>query len=211
MPVVRSHRAPEVGPIELRSIAQAFNGRASELRTQRENQARFLGGVAHDLRNPLGAPKSACALLCADRPLPSEPHLRRLFLTASRSVDRLNAMVEDLLDISRVELGRQLVEAHGGRLTVDSVPGKGMTFQIRLPRSAQAAATSGPRRRRRSVTAPASERAHNLAPRHVYRVLKSSDRTPWRLSRRWRLSRAMPARSAARVTLPSSSRRSATR
>lgn len=43
-------------------------------------------------------------------------------------------------------------------------------------------------------------------PRHFPR--KSSARTPWRFIRRWKLSRSIPARSAAAVTLPCTSRSS---
>jgi signal transduction histidine kinase len=102
----RSRRAPSLGSAELRDIASSFNGLATELRSQRDNQMRFLGGVAHDLRSPLSALKNACALLGPERALPEEPKLRHLLLICARSVDRLSHMIEDLLDISRVELGR---------------------------------------------------------------------------------------------------------
>jgi signal transduction histidine kinase len=102
----RSSRAPEIGTTEVRGIAQAFNTVAAELQAQRENQTRFLAGVAHDLRSPLGAWKMACDALDADRPLPSAAHVRRFIAMSSRSIARLNTMVDDLLDITRVELGQ---------------------------------------------------------------------------------------------------------
>jgi len=35
---------------------------------------------------------------------------------------------------------REIVEGHGGRLTVESAPGKGTTFTVTLPLHAEAAA-----------------------------------------------------------------------
>jgi signal transduction histidine kinase len=105
-PADRSRRAPEVGSRELQQIGRTFNLVASDLQAQRENQLSFLGGIAHDLRNPLGALRGAFTILNPDRPLPDQARLRRILHVARRSVDRLNTMVEDLLDISRAELGR---------------------------------------------------------------------------------------------------------
>ena len=105
-PHERSTRAPDIGATEVRGIAQAFNALAGELQTQRDNQMRFLAGVAHDLRSPLGAWKIACDALGASRPLPGEAQVRRFLEMSARSIARLNTMVDDLLDITRGELGQ---------------------------------------------------------------------------------------------------------
>jgi len=94
-------RATEGGPTEVQQIAIAFNEMASALGRQRERQLAFIGGVAHDLRNPLGTLLVSLSLL--DR-APSETAGIRD--RARRQVERLERMIGDLLDRTRVEAGR---------------------------------------------------------------------------------------------------------
>jgi signal transduction histidine kinase len=101
----RSARASENGASELRTIAHQFNDMASTLEGQRTDQLTFLAGVAHDLRNPLAALKLGVAMMPPDKPLPPEPRLRQLFARITRQIDRLDRMVYDLLDASRIESG----------------------------------------------------------------------------------------------------------
>jgi len=101
----RNARAAEHGATELRTIAHQFNDMATTLETQRADQLTFLAGVAHDLRNPLAALKLGVAMMPPDKPLPPEPRLRQLFARIARQIDRLDRMVYDLLDASRIESG----------------------------------------------------------------------------------------------------------
>ena len=101
----REVRASESGATEVRTIAHRFNDMASALERQRANQLTFLAGVAHDLRNPLAALKLAIAMVPPDRPLPPEARIRLLFARSGRQVERLERMVYDLLDASRIEAG----------------------------------------------------------------------------------------------------------
>jgi signal transduction histidine kinase len=98
-------RAPEIGMQELRRIAQQFNGMAEALSRQRENQLAFLTGVAHDLRNPIGALKMSTAIVDPTRPLPQENRVREIMGVVRRQIDHLNRMIEDLLDAYRIESG----------------------------------------------------------------------------------------------------------
>jgi signal transduction histidine kinase len=68
-----------------------------------------LGIVAHDLRNPLGTILMQTALL--RRPAP-EPERRSQEPTArlERAAVRMNRLIEDLLDVTRIEAGRLSVE-----------------------------------------------------------------------------------------------------
>ncbi|WP_437580709.1 ATP-binding protein [Sorangium sp. So ce887] len=98
----RATRAPVVGPRELGDIARAFNSTAESLERQREAQFAFLGGVAHDLRNPLSALKMSVSFLNLDGP-PPDPRVRQTMALVGRQVDRLERMVGDLLDASQIE------------------------------------------------------------------------------------------------------------
>jgi signal transduction histidine kinase len=98
-------RAPEEGAHEFRSIARHFNQMADDLAQQEKNRLAFLAGVAHDLRNPLGALKMASAIIPPDKPLPPEDQIRQTLGRVQRQIDRLERMVWDLLDASRIEAG----------------------------------------------------------------------------------------------------------
>jgi signal transduction histidine kinase len=101
----RAARANEQEPEEFRTIARGFNDMAQTLERQRADQLAFLGGVAHDIRNPLGALKLAMDLVPPDRALPPEPRLRQLIARIGRQIGRLDRMVHDFLDASRIESG----------------------------------------------------------------------------------------------------------
>ncbi|HYO59173.1 HAMP domain-containing sensor histidine kinase [Archangium sp.] len=98
-------RAPEQGPAELRDMARTFNEMANSLARQQEEQLTFLAGVAHDLRNPLSALKMSAALVTSGRPIPEE-RMRKTMALVRRQVARLDRMVGDLLDATRIEAGR---------------------------------------------------------------------------------------------------------
>ena len=97
---------PEAGPLELREIAREFNEMARRLERSREVQLGFIAGVAHDLRNPLSALKLSAETIRPDRPLPPEDKVRERFTLVVRQVEKIERMVEDLLDTARIEAGR---------------------------------------------------------------------------------------------------------
>lgn len=98
-------RAPETGPLELRDMARTFNEMANSLARQQDEQLTFLAGVAHDLRNPLSALKMSAALVTSGRPIPEE-RMQKTMALVRRQVARLDRMVGDLLDATRIEAGR---------------------------------------------------------------------------------------------------------
>lgn len=102
----RQARVEEKGPVELREIARAFNDMATALQQQREQQLTFLAGVAHDLRNPLSALGAAAGILSPNRPLPPPARIHNVGEVVGRQVKRLNTMIEDFLDATRIEAGR---------------------------------------------------------------------------------------------------------
>lgn len=96
----RPVRATEKGPAEVRQMAVRFNEMASALERQREAQMAFLGGVAHDLRNPLFTVRMSVETM------PPDPQLARPLAILKRQVARLDRMIGDFLDMSRIESGR---------------------------------------------------------------------------------------------------------
>ncbi len=99
-------RAPELGVVEVRRVAAAFNEMADAIVHQKEEQLTFLAGVAHDLRNPLSALKLGCETLPTGGERLDLESCRRM----ERQVDRLERMVGDLLDATRIEAGHLELE-----------------------------------------------------------------------------------------------------
>lgn len=65
----------------------------------------FVNMVSHELRTPLAASKGAVDLLW-ERAGDFSPRERRFLQTLRRSTDRLSRLVNDLLDLARLEAGR---------------------------------------------------------------------------------------------------------
>jgi two-component system sensor histidine kinase MtrB len=101
----KSARAPVTGARELRDIAGRFNEMAAAIERQYDNQIAFLGGVVHDLRNPLSVLEMSSTALDPDRPQRSADHGRKAFSVMKRQLERMKRMLEDLLDAARVEAG----------------------------------------------------------------------------------------------------------
>jgi len=101
-----SSRAAETGAAELHEMASRFNTMADSLDESHRARLAFLGGVAHDLRNPLNALSLSLDLVPPERPLPRETDLRRILERARRQVARLDRMIADLLDMTRIETGQ---------------------------------------------------------------------------------------------------------
>ncbi|MBM7112869.1 HAMP domain-containing sensor histidine kinase [Archangium primigenium] len=100
----RALRAPLEGPTELCEMARTFNEMADTLDHQRDAQLAFLAGVAHDLRNPLSALRMSAALVTSGRV--TEERMQKTMGLVRRQVSRLDRMVGDLLDATRIEAGR---------------------------------------------------------------------------------------------------------
>jgi signal transduction histidine kinase len=98
--------APEAGALELREIAREFNRMTERLMRQREVQLSSIAGVAHDLRKPLSTLKLSAAAVRPDRPLPPEEKLHERFGVVRHQVERIERMVEELLDTARIEAGK---------------------------------------------------------------------------------------------------------
>jgi signal transduction histidine kinase len=102
----RDARASETGPAELRQVAGHFNQMAAELARREQEKQVLIAGVAHDLRSPLQALQLALGQIDPDEPPQPEPRRRQLFGMATRQVDRLARMADDLLDTARADAGQ---------------------------------------------------------------------------------------------------------
>ena len=94
------------GARELRDMAATFNELADRLARQEADRLTFLGGIAHDLRNPLSALKMATDVVRLGKQPTSRERLERTLAIVARQIGRLDRMVGDLLDSTRIESGR---------------------------------------------------------------------------------------------------------
>jgi signal transduction histidine kinase len=137
----REARAMEAGPAEVRDMSRRFNQLAAALGAQRRAQIAFVGGVAHDLRNPLTLLKLSLGVVDPEGEMPPEPVLRRVLEKVQRQVNRLERMVSDFLEVAKTETSElQLVLGTHDANTIardavdlftDAVAGQ--RFQLTLP------------------------------------------------------------------------------
>lgn len=83
-----------------------LDGQAEELRQASDLKSRFLSYMSHEFRTPLGSILSIARLLSdeLDGPLSPEQHKQVTFV--SNSARELSDMVDDLLDLAKIEAGR---------------------------------------------------------------------------------------------------------
>jgi signal transduction histidine kinase/DNA-binding NarL/FixJ family response regulator len=78
--------------------AQLFRGAQEAMRARDE----VLAVVAHDLRNPIGTIRMATELLLEAAEAPARRHLE----IVHRSAERMNTLIQDLLEVTRIETGK---------------------------------------------------------------------------------------------------------
>jgi signal transduction histidine kinase len=99
----RKFSAEEEGLLQAFADQAALALEKAQLYQQKEE---FLSMTAHDLRAPLTAIKMSAGLLQANLPSDLAAPLIQLASNIGRNSERLNTMLEDLLDFSRLEQGR---------------------------------------------------------------------------------------------------------
>ena len=77
-----------------------------ELKKLDQMKSDFVSKVSHELRTPLTSIKNAVHLLTTGKPGPINENQERFLLMAGRNIDRLAEMVNDILDLSKIEAGK---------------------------------------------------------------------------------------------------------
>jgi signal transduction histidine kinase len=98
----------EVGEIQatFNSLAQRVLSNMDQLRTLDEAKSEFLSIASHELRTPLTAIKGSLNLLSNQTVGPLDSKSLKLVQIADAETDRLIRLINDLLDITRIEAGR---------------------------------------------------------------------------------------------------------
>ncbi|KTT54500.1 histidine kinase [Pseudomonas oryzihabitans] len=112
-----------------------------QLRDNDRQKDEFLAVLAHELRNPLAPIRHAAALIAAPQVSPEQQ--QRSCETIERQVERMGALLNDLLDISRITFGR--ITLHNTFVTLQTVlqaaadaaqapmQDKGQSFVLQIP------------------------------------------------------------------------------
>jgi len=105
---------PPTDPQEIHRLAEAFNNMAGRLQGHVDELRSFVANASHELRTPLTSIKLRVESL--RNGALDDPGVSVRFLAEIESeVDRLSSMVNDLLDLSRIEAGLEATK----RLPVD--------------------------------------------------------------------------------------------
>ncbi len=102
---------PLTGPEEVQSLAAAFNEMVRRVQTSRQAQRDFVANVSHELKTPLTSIQGfAQAILDGTAQKPEDQqHAARVIYDES---NRLRRLVEDLLDLARIDTGQVAFERH---------------------------------------------------------------------------------------------------
>lgn len=79
----------------------------------------FISTVSHELRTPLAISKEGIGLLLDGIPGEINEKQRKVLTTSQRNIDRLARIINDLLDISKIEAGK--MEIKKGRVNLDEL------------------------------------------------------------------------------------------
>src|SRR5579871_1612364 len=82
---------------------QRLEAARAELERQRDE---FFSSVSHDLRTPVAEIKAAIGVVLANEPENMPPTLHRLLGNIDLAADELTKLIEDLLEIARLQAGR---------------------------------------------------------------------------------------------------------
>ncbi|MFC2967649.1 histidine kinase N-terminal 7TM domain-containing protein [Acidimangrovimonas pyrenivorans] len=90
---------------EQQRAATSLRLAADRAREASQAKTQFVSTVSHELRTPLTSIKGALSLLNSPIFAELKPEARRILQIAASNSDRLHALIDDLLDLNRIEAG----------------------------------------------------------------------------------------------------------
>jgi PAS domain S-box-containing protein len=94
-------------------ILLCFLRDVSALKQAERARTDFIAMLSHDLRTPLAAIKEAMSLLSETAAMRLEERQRRYLTIAREEIDRLNRMIDNLIEVSRMEAGKTVLRLDG--------------------------------------------------------------------------------------------------
>ena len=96
-----------LGNDEFSEMGKNLNEAIHELQLKRKERVRFIGSVAHDIKNPLSAISLACDLVLRKKLIDSNDSSQfKIFCLVKSQVDRIKKMTDDLLEAAKYGMPR---------------------------------------------------------------------------------------------------------
>lgn len=92
-------------PPELAELARSFNQMSDQLKQLDEMKSGFISHVSHELRTPLASMKEANNLILEEAGGTITEKQRRFSMIIEQGIKKLTKMIDDLLDLSKMEAG----------------------------------------------------------------------------------------------------------
>jgi diguanylate cyclase (GGDEF)-like protein len=94
----------------LKILYKELDQKNQQLQRLDQLKSDFVSTVSHELRTPLAITREGLNLVIDQIPGPINEKQRKVLLTGKQNIDRLNKIIDDLLDISKIEAGKMEVK-----------------------------------------------------------------------------------------------------
>lgn len=101
---------PVVGKDELGRLTETFNSMSKELTKLDELKDDFMSHVSHELRSPLTSIIATVDLLAEHKQAKKDPKFRRSIDRLAYGSERLNKLVDNILDLTKMEAGKMVFD-----------------------------------------------------------------------------------------------------
>jgi signal transduction histidine kinase len=99
------HRVPEKGPPEVKRVAISFNVMADQVQASQQAMRDFVSNVSHELKTPLTSIQGFSQAIM-EGATPDETARQRAAGIIHQEASRMSRLVEDLLDLARIDSGQ---------------------------------------------------------------------------------------------------------
>lgn len=113
----------DVDLTEQKKIENDIKSKNIELERLNQSRAEFVSTISHDLRTPLSAIKESINMVLDGLAGETTEDQRKFLSLANKNLDRLNRLIDDLLDLRKLEAGKMLMNIRPNdiRATVNEV------------------------------------------------------------------------------------------
>ncbi|OQY46063.1 MAG: hypothetical protein B6242_08880 [Anaerolineaceae bacterium 4572_78] len=110
------HQVPEVGPDEVKALAQSFNAMTKQVRASQIAMRDFVSNVSHDLKTPLTSIQGFSQAML-DGAVHDEAMQKKATSIIHEEANRMRRLVDNLLDLANLDAGQIAIEQHAVNLT----------------------------------------------------------------------------------------------